>query len=134
MLGMQDIGFDHEDGKGPKMIGAVLKFRNYLGSIEYDEESETLHGKVLHVRDLITYEAETAKELKKAFQDSVNDYLDTCNAEGIEPNKPYSGSFNVRPGAELHEKLARIASLRGRSMNALVKEALSDFVSKADGA
>lgn len=72
------------------MIGAVLKFRNYQGSIEYDEESETLHGKVLHVRDLVTYEAETAKELKKAFQDSVNDYLETCEAERIEPNNTYS--------------------------------------------
>ena len=116
------------------MIGAVLRYKNYQGSIEYDEESEILHGKVLHVRDLITYEAETAKELKKAFQDSVNDYLETCKTEGLEPNKPYSGSFNVRPGAELHEQIARIAALRGRSMNALVKEALSDFVSKANEA
>ena len=116
------------------MIGAVLRYKNYQGSIEYDEESEILHGKVLHVRDLITYEAETAKELKKAFQDSVNDYLETCKTEGIAPNKPYSGSFNVRPGAELHEQIARIAALRGRSMNALVKEALSDFVSKANEA
>ena len=116
------------------MSEAILKFKNYHGSIEYEEESETLHGKVLHVRDLITYEAETAKGLKKAFQDSVNDYLETCEAEGIEPNKPYSGSFNVRPGAKLHEQLARIAALRGRSMNALVKEALSDFVSKAEEA
>ena len=116
------------------MIGAVLKYKNYQGSIEYDEEGETLHGKVLHVRDLITYEAETAKGLKKAFHDSVNDYLETCEAEGIEPNKPYSGSFNVRPGVKLHEQLARMAAMRGRSMNALVKEALSDFVSKADEA
>ncbi|MDE0333305.1 MAG: type II toxin-antitoxin system HicB family antitoxin [Nitrospinae bacterium] len=108
-----------------------MKYKNYHGSIEYDEESETLHGKVLHVRDLITYEAGTAKGLKKAFQDSVDDYLKTCETEGIEPNKPYSGSFNVRPGAELHEQLARIAAMRGRSINALVKDALSDFVSKA---
>ncbi len=71
------------------MSESVLKFRNYQGSIEYDEESETLHGKVLHVRDLITYEAETAKGLKKAFHDSVNDYLETCKAEGIEPNKSW---------------------------------------------
>ena len=116
------------------MSGAVLKFKNYQGSIEYSEESEILHGKLLHVRDLITYEAETAKELKKAFEDSVNDYLETCKAEGIEPDQPYSGSFNVRPGAELHEKLARMASASGRSMNALVKEALSAFVSKVDEA
>ncbi len=70
------------------MSGAVFEFKDYHGSIEYDEESETLHGKVLHVRDLITYEAESAKELKKAFQDSVNDYLETCKTEGLEPNKP----------------------------------------------
>ena len=116
------------------MSESVLEFRNYQGSIEYDEESETLHGKVLHVRDLITYEAETAKGLKKAFHDSVNDYLETCEAEGIEPDKPYSGSFNVRPGVALHEQLARMAAIRGRSINALVKEALSDFVSKAEEA
>lgn len=48
-----------------------------------------MHGKVLRVRDLITFEAETARELKKAFQDSVNDYLETCEAEGIEPNKSW---------------------------------------------
>ena len=71
------------------MSESVLKFRNYQGSIEYDEVSETLHGKVLHVRDLITYEAETAKGLKQAFQDSVDDYLETCEAEGIESNKSW---------------------------------------------
>ena len=71
------------------MSEAVLEFRNYQGSIEYDAESGTLHGKVLHVRDLITYEAETAKGLKKAFHDSVNDYLETCEAAGIEPDKSW---------------------------------------------
>lgn len=112
----------------------ILKFKNYHGSLEYDEESEILHGKVLHVRDLIAYEGETPKKLKRAFEDAVNDYLETCKAEGIEPDRPYSGSFNVRPGAELHGKLARLSAERGRSMNALVKEALSAFVSKAEGA
>ena len=64
------------------MSEAVLKFRNYEGSIEYDEEGETLHGKVLHVRDLITYEAETAKGLKRAFHDSVNDYSEISRGDG----------------------------------------------------
>ena len=43
------------------MSESVLEFKNHHGSTEYDEENETRHAKVLRLRDLITYEAETAK-------------------------------------------------------------------------
>ena len=46
-------------------------------------------------QDVITFEGETVKELKQAFQDSVDDYLGFCAGRGEAPEKPYSGKFVV---------------------------------------
>jgi predicted HicB family RNase H-like nuclease len=64
-----------------------------------------LHGEVINVRDVIIFEGKTVAEIKKAFRDSVDDYLDFCAQRGESPEKPFSGKFAVRlPG-----KLRRIS-------------------------
>ena len=75
--------------------------------------------------DVITFEGETVKELKQAFQDSVDDYLDFCKQRGEEPEKPYSGKFVVRVEPELHKNITIEARKKGKSLNVWVKDALS---------
>ena len=59
----------------------------------------------------------------------VDDYLETCKELGKKPQKAYSGSFNVRTGPQIHQALAEIAELENISLNKLIVNIVSDFVS-----
>ena len=109
-------------------MSGTLKYRGYIGSVDFSEEDNLLFGKLMGIRSLILYEGTTAKELVVGFHEAVDDYLATCAAEGIEPEVPYKGSFNVRVTPALHERLARYAMGCGRSLNSCVQEALERYV------
>lgn len=70
----------------------MLKHKGYIGSAEFDDEDEVFHGRVIGIRDVITFQGISVEELKDAFTDSVEDYLEFCAERGEEPEKPYSGS------------------------------------------
>lgn len=106
----------------------TMTYRGYVGSIEISEEDSVVFGRVLGISDLISYEGVSCDELVQDFHDAVDSYLATCAAEGIEPEVPYKGSFNVRVSPVLHEKLARYAIGCGRSLNSCVQEALERYV------
>ncbi len=109
-------------------MSGILKYGRYTGSIEYSEEDNLLFGKVLGIRSLILYEGRTCDELINGFHEAVDDYLAACTAEGIEPEVPYKGSFNVRVSPSLHERIARHAIATGRSLNSCVQEAIERYV------
>ncbi len=107
-----------------------LIYKGYLGSVECSIEDDCLHGKILHVNDLVTFEASTPSELQKAFEESVEDYLATCVQLGKEADKSYKGTFNVRVRPELHRGVATSATLQDISLNEWVAKAIAE---KLDG-
>lgn len=102
-----------------------LKYKGYVGSIEVDLEANLLFGKLLHIRDLVNYEAQNPADLKTAFEEAVEDYLADCAAEGVEPDTPFKGQFNVRIAPKLHRELAFAAKRDDRSLNDYVEYVLS---------
>ncbi|CEK10133.1 type II toxin-antitoxin system HicB family antitoxin [Legionella hackeliae] len=103
----------------------MLKHKGYYGSIEFDSEDLIFYGKLEFINSLISYEGETAKEIDKAFKEAVEDYLISCKDRGIEPEKPFKGSLNVRIGPERHEKATLMAKEMGcSSLNDFFKIAL----------
>lgn len=106
-----------------------LKYKGYLGTIEPDVEEGTLFGKVAFIRDLVTYEAESLKQLEQEFKTSVDDYLAFCAERGKEPNKPLKGSFNVRIAPELHR--AAVMAVGDSSLNAFVGEAIKEKLQRS---
>jgi len=107
-----------------------IKYKDYVGSVEFDEDARLFYGKLLFVRALVSYEASDAEGLVSAFHQAVDDYLDQCAAGSIEPEKPFKGSFNVRPGPDLHRR-ASVAALRAdMSLNAFVTKALEEALGK----
>ena len=102
-----------------------MEYKGYFANVTFDEEANIFHGEVINLRDVITFEGETVSELKQAFHDSVDDYLQYCEERGEDPEKPYSGRFVVRVDPELHKTIATEARKRGQSINSLVSEALS---------
>lgn len=102
-----------------------LKYKGYVGSVDLSVDDGVLHGKLLYIGDLVTYEAENATGLVEAFHEAVDDYLTDCKAKGVSPDTPYKGSFNVRIKPELHRELAETARSRGRSLNEYIAGILS---------
>ncbi|MBQ1841026.1 MAG: type II toxin-antitoxin system HicB family antitoxin [Atopobiaceae bacterium] len=111
------------------MICNTIKYRGYVGTIEISEEDDVIFGKVVGISDLISYEGKTCSDVVGDFHEAVDDYLLTCEREGIAPEVPYKGSFNVRVSPGLHERLARYAISAGKSLNSCVQEALERYVS-----
>ncbi|WP_447044048.1 type II toxin-antitoxin system HicB family antitoxin [Vreelandella sp. H-I2] len=106
------------------MNSQVLEYKGYQGAVETSIADGVLHGKILHINDLVTYEGETIAELKAAFEESVDEYLEMCEEEGIEPDKPYKGSLNVRIGSDVHRKLALAAARENITINETIKKIL----------
>lgn len=102
-----------------------MEYRGYFAKLEFDDEANIFHGEVINLRDVVTFEGETVDELRQAFKDSVDDYLEFCAERGEDPDKPYSGKFVVRVEPELHKSIAIEARKKGTSINSLVSEALS---------
>ena len=55
---------------------------------------------------------------------SLKVFLDMCREDGVEPRKTFSGKFNLRIPAQLHERIASVAAAEGKSLNQWVAEAL----------
>ncbi len=107
----------------------ILEYKGYFAEVHFSSEDEVFFGKLLGINDLVNFEGHTVKELKKAFQEAVNDYLQTCQELGKEPEKAYKGTFNIRIPSELHRQAALYASIKKMSLNDFVKQAIANMIS-----
>ena len=108
----------------------AMHYNGYSARIDYDDEDEIFFGRLVGITDVIGFHAATVAELKSAFQEAVDDYLETCRKLGKEPNKPYSGKLMFRVKPELHAGAARAASLEGKSLNQWAEEVLTEAVKR----
>lgn len=106
----------------------MMKYKGYVGHVEYDDEAKIFHGEVLGIKDVVTFQGTTVDEIEKAFQDSVDDYLAFCAERGEDPDKPFSGKFNLRIPPELHAKLSIAAQIQGESLNNYIMKILQRLV------
>ena len=107
-----------------------LEYKGYKGKIEFDPEAKLFHGEVLGIRDVITFQGTNADEIIRAFQDSIDDYLEWCEERGESPEKPFSGKFNLRIDPELHRQLSMEAEIKDESLNSLIEHILLFCLSK----
>ncbi len=105
-------------------MSKCLKYKGFLGSVEVCLEEGVVYGKIECINDLVTYEATNINDLRKEFESSVDDYLETCKFLGKQPDKTMSGTFNVRVGRELHKKVFLKAKEHGKSLNDYICELL----------
>ena len=130
---------DHEKGhlkrndKEQKRSRLMLEYKGYRGSVEYIDESKIFHGEVLGTKDVITFRGTNVDEIETAFRESIDDYLDYCKEEGVEPDKPYSGKFNVRIPEMMHRQIAELAKIENESLNDIVLRSLQEFLDKEKG-
>lgn len=102
-----------------------MKYKGYIGQVAYDDEAKIFHGEVIGLKDVITFQGTTVKNIEKAFKDSIDDYLEWCEERGEKPEKTFSGTLNLRMSPELHAQLALEAAKKGISLNDLINEKLN---------
>ena len=102
-----------------------LVYKGYAARIEFSSEDECFIGHIAGVRDVVGFHGETVSELKTAFEEAVNDYLETCDKVGKTPQKPYSGRLMLRIRPEIHAAVATAAEISGQSINQWASEALN---------
>lgn len=108
----------------------VMQYKNYTGQVEFDDEAGLFHGEVVNLRDVITFQGTSVSELREAFSDSVEDYLEFCAELGEAPEKPVSGKFVLRVSPALHRQIADAAAREGKSLNSWAGDALEKAVER----
>lgn len=111
----------------------MMEYKGYIGKVEFDADAEILHGEVVGIRDVVTFQGESVKEVEHAFCESVDDYLAFCKQRGENPEKPCSGQFVVRIDSDLHRRVNMVAQASGKSLNAFVAEALAAQIKEQVG-
>ncbi len=91
---MTDRGYNM-NGDSVKEItrSCIMAYKGYGVTqicIECDEETgrAILYGKLDGITDLITFQADSMREIEQSFHDAVDDYLDFCAKVGKEPDVP----------------------------------------------
>ena len=102
----------------------TMIYKGYIGSVEFSEEDCLFYGSLQGIKILVDYDGATAKQLIEDFNNAVDNYLEVCTEEGIEPERTYKGSFNIRISPDLHKKAAIYAINHNVSLNSVVEQAL----------
>ena len=113
----------------------MMEYRGYLASVEFDDSAGVLHGRVVNSGPypIATFEANDTGELRREFERSVDEYLDWCEEDGVEPRKPFSGKLNVRLGSELHAAVVKAARAEHVSINSWIVKALREAADVSRG-
>lgn len=105
----------------------MMTYKGYYAAVSFDDEAEIFHGEVTGLKDVITFQGRSVKELKVAMEDSIEDYLDFCTSRGEEPDKPYSGKFVLRVDPSLHREIAALSANEGSSLNGWISSKLESL-------
>ena len=105
-----------------------MKYKGYEAVIEYDEVDRLFFGRVINTKDIISFDGKTVDELQQSFETVIDEYLEDCEREGKEPDKAFSGQFNLRISPELHRKISIEAKKQNLSLNSFVEQALEKKV------
>lgn len=100
----------------------MKEYKGYTAAVEFTDD--VLHGEIIGIRDVVTFEADSVPGLQQAFEDSVDDYLEFCASEGVKPGKSFSGQFIIRTTPDLHRRVHGAAATAGESVNAWVAKIL----------
>ena len=106
----------------------IVTYKGYIARIEPDLDDGILVGRVINTRDIIGFHGQTISETIKSFHAAIDEYLEDCKQRGKDPNKPYSGKFNVRLSPQLHNEIASAAAKAGKSLNQWIINTLDQAI------
>ena len=109
-----------------------MKYKGYQAEVIYDDSVGRLHGRVINsgTYPIATFESGNVADLQHEFERSIDEYLASCQEDGIEPVKPFSGRLSLRLGMKLHQRVAQASAESGVSVNRWITEALEEQLAR----
>jgi len=108
----------------------TMTYNGYSARIEYSEEDGFFVGHLAGIDDIIGFHGESVAELRAAFEEAVDDYLETCEKLGRAPQRAYSGKIMLRIPPDVHAAVATAAEVSGKSVNQWATETFAKAVSR----
>ena len=71
-------------------MSQTLRYKGYDGSVLYSAEDRLLHGTIVGIRAMVSYEGTDVDSLEENFRKAIEEYLAFCHEEGQTPD---TGSF-----------------------------------------
>jgi predicted HicB family RNase H-like nuclease len=103
---------------------SAMTYKGYAARIDYDDADGIFTGRLAGIRDGVGFHADTVDDLRAAFHEAVEDYIETCAKLGKDPQRAYSGQMMFRVSPEVHARAAKAAELAGKSLNQWAEEVL----------
>ena len=104
----------------------AMSYRGYTAGVQFDPRDNIFWGKVLGIKDSITFEGSTVAALTRDFHNAIDAYLQDSAATGRPVQKPASGKMMLRVPPEVHGSALIAAQAAGKSLNQWAAEALKD--------
>lgn len=107
----------------------MMEYKSYVGQVSFDDEANIFHGEVVNTQDVITFQGRSVEEIRQAFCESIDEYLEWCKERGKTPDKPFSGKLVVRISPSLHRSIFISAKQEGKSLNRWIEDHLASSCS-----
>ncbi len=102
----------------------TMSYKGQIARIEFSEDDGLFLGRLLGINDVVGFHADNVPGLHAAFEEAVDDYLETCAKVGKPPQKPASGKMMLRVPPEVHRAALVAAQAAGTSLNQWAAQAL----------
>ncbi|GEM_PF-140181 len=107
-------------------MSTLLSYKTYTAKVEFDPEAQIFHGRVLDINATVTFEVESAKEVKREFEKSVDEYLSFCKKVEQPPDRPFKGNIAFRTSPETHREICLASAQADLSINSWMDRVLAD--------
>ncbi len=104
----------------------AMTHREYAARIEYSDEDGCFVGHIAGIDDIVGFHAVSVAELRRAFEDAVDDYIQTCEKLNRHPQQPYFDDITLRLPPQVHTGIAAAAEVSGKSVDQWAAEALAE--------
>ena len=106
----------------------TMTYRGYAARIKYSDDDGCFIGHISGIKDVVGFHSESVAELRAAFEEAVDDYLETCEKLNRSPQKPYSGNLMLRIPPEVHAAIAIAAEVSGKSIDQWASDTFADML------
>jgi len=106
----------------------TMQIKGHRAIIQYDPEIEMFRGEFVGLNGGADFYARDIEGLRKEGIISLNAFLEMCKEDGVDPQKKYSGKFNLRMNPELHAKVSARAMASGKSSNQWITDLIDQSI------
>jgi len=66
-------------------MSSTMTYKGQTARIDFDARDSILVGRLVGITDVVSFHAESVAELRAAFEEAVDDYLEACEKIGKAP-------------------------------------------------